>query len=326
MDPGLTPTREAAAPGRIRPGAPRRERAALLSVGSNAALIAAKLAVGLITGSVAVLTEALHSSIDLIASGVAYVSIRKADVPADEDHRYGHEKIENMGAAGEGVLILVGSAIIAYEAIQHLVQGSTVHQVGLGIAVVAGSMIVNLVVSGTLDRRARATESPALAGDAAHLRTDALTSAGVLVALALVGLTGESWIDPAVALVVAVVIVGTGVRILSRSSRVLVDEGLPHEELEVIRTEVMGFGPRGVAGFHKLRTRRAGPRRYVDLHVQFRSGTTLEVAHQTAHELQDAITARLRRADVLIHLEPEDRVQPGTEVPDPAALEEVDPG
>ena len=326
MDPGLTPTREAAAPGRIRPGAPPRERAALLSVGSNAALIAAKLAVGLITGSVAVLTEALHSSIDLIASGVAYVSIRKADVPADEDHRYGHEKIENMGAAGEGVLILVGSAIIAYEAIQHLVQGSTVHQVGLGIAVVAGSMIVNLVVSGTLDRRARATESPALAGDAAHLRTDALTSAGVLVALALVGLTSESWIDPAVALVVAVVIVGTGVRILSRSSRVLVDEGLPHEELEVIRTEVMGFGPRGVAGFHKLRTRRAGPRRYVDLHVQFRSGTTLEVAHQTAHELQDAITARLRRADVLIHLEPEDRVQPGTEVPDPAALEEVDPG
>jgi len=153
MDPGLTPTREAAAAGRIRPGAPRRERAALLSVGSNAALIAAKLAVGLITGSVAVLTEALHSSIDLIASGVAYVSIRKADVPADEDHRYGHEKIENMGAAGEGVLILVGSAIIAYEAIQHLVQGSTVHQVGLGIAVVAGSMIVNLVVSGTLDRR-----------------------------------------------------------------------------------------------------------------------------------------------------------------------------
>ncbi len=323
MDPGLTPT---PAPGRIRPGAPPRERAALLSVGSNAALIAAKLAVGLITGSVAVLTEALHSSIDLIASGVAYVSIRKADVPADEDHRYGHEKIENMGAAGEGVLILVGSAIIAYEAIQHLVQGSTVHQVGLGIAVVAGSMIVNLVVSGTLDRRARATESPALAGDAAHLRTDALTSAGVLVALALVGLTGESWIDPAVALVVAVVIVGTGVRILSRSSRVLVDEGLPHEELEVIRTEVMGFGPRGVAGFHKLRTRRAGPRRYVDLHVQFRSGTTLEVAHQTAHELQDAITARLRRADVLIHLEPADRVQPGTEVPDPAALEEVDPG
>lgn len=297
-------------------GAPGRERGALLSVGSNLALIAAKLAAGLITGSVAVLTEALHSCIDLIASGVAYVSIRKADVPADEDHRYGHAKIENMGAAGEGVLILVGSAIIAYEAIQHLVQGSAVNHVGLGIAVVAGSMVVNLVVSGTLDRRARASESPALAGDAAHLRTDALTSAGVLVALALVGLTGQSWIDPAVALTVAMVIVGTGVRILSRSSRVLVDEGLPREELEIIQTEVMGFGPQGVAGFHKLRTRRAGPRRYVDLHVQFRSGTTLEVAHQTAHELQDAITARLRRADVLIHLEPEESVQPGTEVPD----------
>lgn len=316
MDAGLKSQREAPASRSRLPGAPGRERGALLSVGSNLTLILAKLAAGLITGSVAVLTEALHSSIDLIASGVAYVSIRKADVPADEDHRYGHEKIENMGAAGEGVLILVGSAIIAYEAIQHLVQRSPVHQVAIGIGVVAGSMVVNLVISGTLDRRAQATESPALAGDAAHLRTDALTSAGVLGALALVGLTGESWIDPAVALVVAVVIVGTGVRILSRSSRVLVDEGLPEEELEVIRTEVMGFGPRGVAGFHKLRTRRAGPRRYVDLHVQFRSGTTLEVAHQTAHELQGAIMARLRRADVLIHLEPEDSVQPGTEVPD----------
>ena len=107
----------------------------------------------------------------------------------------------------------------------------------------------------------------------------------------------------------------SGVRILTRSSRVLVDEALPPAELAAIRDAVHAFGPRGVAGFHKLRTRRAGARRYVDLHVQFRSGTTLEDAHATAHELQDAIRSRLRGADVLIHLEPEDRVQPGTEIP-----------
>jgi len=123
-------------------------------------------------------------------------------------------------------------------------------------------------------------------------------------------------VDPAVALLVAVAIVISGARILSRSGRVLVDEALPEEELEAIRIELLDFGPSGVAGYHKLRTRRAGARRYVDLHVQFRSGTTLEGAHATAHALQDAIRRRLGNADVLIHLEPADRVQPGTEIPD----------
>jgi cation diffusion facilitator family transporter len=181
--------------------------------------------------------------------------------------------------------------------------------------VVAFSMVANLGVSTFVSRRARVTGSPALEGDAAHLRTDALTSAGVLVALILVDVTGARWLDPVVALAVAVAIVGSGVRILMRSSRVLVDEALPPAELEAIRDEVFAFGPRGVAGFHKLRTRRAGPRRYVDLHVQFRSGTTLEDAHATAHQLQDAITRRLENADVLIHLEPERNVRPGTEIP-----------
>jgi cation diffusion facilitator family transporter len=163
-------------------------------------------------------------------------------------------------------------------------------------------------------RRARITESAALEGDAAHLRTDALTSAGVLVGLCAVQLTGEAWIDPAVALVVAAAIVWSGIRILSRSARVLVDEALPAAELDAIADAVRSFGPSGVAGFHKLRTRRAGARRYVDLHVQFRRGTTLEDAHATAHQLQDAIRQRLRGADVLIHLEPEEKVLPGTEI------------
>jgi divalent metal cation (Fe/Co/Zn/Cd) transporter len=118
-----------------------------------------------------------------------------------------------------------------------------------------------------------------------------------------------------VALAVAVAIVGSGVRIVLRSSRVLVDEALPPEELDAIRQAVVAMGPRGVVAFHQLRTRRAGARRYVDLHVQFRAGTTLEDAHTTAHELQDEIAARLRGADVLIHLEPEDHVRPGTEIP-----------
>jgi cation diffusion facilitator family transporter len=163
-------------------------------------------------------------------------------------------------------------------------------------------------------RNARATDSPALEGDAAHLRTDALTSLAVLIGLALVAITGAQWLDPVVALLVAAAIVVTGVRLLFRSSRVLVDEALPADEVAVIRAAVEEFGSRGVVGYHELRTRRAGSQRYVDLHVQFRRGTSLEDAHRTAHELQDVIGARLGGADVLIHLEPQDRVRPGEEL------------
>jgi cation diffusion facilitator family transporter len=293
---------------------PVKARAAGLSIASNVSLIALKVVAGAVTGSVAILTEALHSAIDLIASIVAWVSVRKADVPADEEHRYGHHKIENLSAAIEGILILVGSGVIAFEAIRKLIDGGGVEKLGVGIAVMAFSGVANLAVSAYLYRQARVTESPALEGDAAHLRTDAMTSFGVLVGLALVQITGAEWLDPAVALLVAAAIVYSGIRILMRSGRVLVDEALPPDELAAIREAVVSFGPRGVAGYHKLRTRSAGSRRYVDLHLQFRAGTTLEDAHAIAHELQSAIEDRVRNADVLIHLEPEDRVRPGQEI------------
>jgi cation diffusion facilitator family transporter len=292
-----------------------KRSAAGLSVASNSTLIVLKLVAGAVTGSVAILTEAVHSAIDLIASIVAFVSIRMADEPADESHRYGHEKIENLAAAVEGVLILVGSGVIVFEAVRRLANGGHVERLGIGIAVVAFSAGVNLLVSAHLARVGRRTDSPALEADAAHLRTDAWTSLGVLGGLVLVEVTGADWIDPAVALIVASAIVAAGARLLNRSTRVLVDEALPEDELEAIRAELLSFGPRGVVGYHQLRTRRAGARRHVDLHVQFRSGTTLEDAHRIAHELQDAIAGRLVGADLLIHLEPEDRVRPGFEIP-----------
>src|SRR5689334_7908038 len=223
--------------------------AAWISVLSNSILIVVKLAAGILTGSIAILTEAIHSAVDLVASFVALFSVRKADEPADEDHPYGHEKIENLAAAIEGMLILVGSGVIAFEAIRHLVQGSELQRLGIGIFVLAISIVVNVVVSGVLAKRAVVTQSAALEGDAAHLRTDALTSVGVLIGLALVQITGANWLDPAIALVVACLIVVSGVRILTRSSRVLVDEALPEDEMGMIREEIVAFGPRGVAGF-----------------------------------------------------------------------------
>jgi len=292
---------------------PRKRRAAALSIASNVTLIALKLVAGAVTGSVAIVTEAVHSSVDLIASVIAYFSVRKAGEPADELHRYGHEKIENLAAAIEGMLILVGSGIIVFESLRRLIRGGTVDHLGFGIAVVAFSAVANLIVSASIARTARATVSPALEGDAAHLRTDAYTSLAVLVGLALVQLTGAEWLDPVVALIVAVAIVRAGVKLLLGSSRVLVDEALPEDEREAIHAQVVAFADRGVVGYHKLRTRRAGARRYVDLHLQFEAGTSLEQAHEIAHAIQDAIAARLQGADVLIHLEPADRVRPGTE-------------
>lgn len=291
-----------------------KTRAAALSVASNSVLILLKIVAGALTGSVAILTEAVNSTLDLVASLVAFVSVRKADEPADEDHRYGHEKMENLAAAIEGMLILVGSGVIVFEAARRLATGGKVEKLGIGIGVIAVSALANLVLSAYLGRVARATDSPALAGDAAHLRTDAYTSVGVLTGLALVEITGANWVDPVVALLVGGIIVRAGTRLLRSSSRVLVDEALPEPELAVIREELLAFGPRGILGYHKLRTRSAGARRYVDLHVQFRAGTTLEEAHAIAHDLQHGIAARLPNADVLIHLEPADRVRPGTEL------------
>ena len=292
------------APDAHNPG--RKTRAAGLSIISNSVLIALKIGAGVLTGSIALITEAIHSAVDLVASVVAFFSVRKADQPADEDHLYGHAKVENLAAALEGVLIVLGAAVIIFESVRRLADPPELESLGVGIAVIALSMVVNLGVSTYLYRQAHAHDSPALEGDAAHLRTDALTSGGVLIGLVLVEATGFNALDPAVALVVACAIIFSGVRIVSRSSRVLVDEALPPDELDQIRDAIESNGAPEIHGFHKLRARRAGSRRYIDLHVQFRRGTTLERAHALSHELSESIRGRVRGADVLVHLEPED--------------------
>jgi cation diffusion facilitator family transporter len=287
----------------------RKARAVRVSIVSNTSLIALKVVAGVLTGSVAIVTEAVHSAVDLVASVVAYFSVRKAEEPADRSHPYGHEKVENLAAALEGVLIVLGAGLIIYAAIRKLGSGGTVERLGFGIVVIGFSAVVNFAISGYLYRQAKLTDSPALAGDAAHLRTDAITSLGVLVALALVGITGVGELDAIAALVVACAIVFAGVRLVTRSSRVLVDEALPQDELDRIAASIEGHGASEVIGYHRLRARRAGSRRYIDLHVQFARGTTLERAHQLSHELQSAIGAKVGGADVLIHLEPEDALK-----------------
>lgn len=287
-----------------------RSSAAWISVTSNLVLIVMKVVAGVLTGSIAILTEAIHSSIDLVSSVIALLSVKKAEEPADEDHPYGHEKAEHVGAGAEAMLILVGAGIVIFEAVRRLFGGGEIDAIGIGIAIIAASIVLNLVVSGFLYRRAAHFESPALEGDAAHLRADALTSIAVLVGLALVEITGYAVFDSIAALVVAGAIVGTGVRLAKRSGNVLMDRTLPDDELDEIEAAIAEARPPSMAGYHKLRARRAGSVRHVDLHVQFREGTSLERAHQEAHELRDAIEARFGNAEVLIHVEPEDSYSP----------------
>jgi cation diffusion facilitator family transporter len=214
----------------------------------------------------------------------------------------------------EGMLILIGAGIIVFEATSRLVEPpGEIDALGVGIGVAAFSMVANIAVSTFLFRRARELRSPALEGDAAHLRTDAMTSAGLLIGLGLVEVTGVVEFDSITALVIAVAIVGAGIRILSRSSRVLVDEAPPPEELDRIEEAIASARTPEVVGYHKLRARHSGTHHHVDLHVQFESGTTLERAHEVAHRLRGAIEDALPESDVLIHVEPEGSVTPDEE-------------
>ncbi len=287
-----------------------KTRPTVVSIASNSCLILAKVAAGILTGSVGILSDAIHSLMDLIASVIAFASVRKADEPADATHRYGHEKLEDLAASAQALLLLLGASFIAYEAIRRLIRGASVASVDAGIAVAAAAAAVNLVVSTYLSRAGRATGSAALDANAADLRTDAFVSLGVCIALVLVAITGDDWIDPLMGLLVAAAISSTGVRILAKASRRLVDEALPEDELAELNAVIESFLGGDVVAYHDLRARHVGSRHEVDLHLQFATGTSLEEAHRISHCLQDAIDKRLPGTIALVHLEPEDRVRP----------------
>lgn len=282
-----------------------KSRAAALSIASNATLIAFKLVVGVLSGSIAILSEALHSGSDLAASVIAFWSVRRAAQPPDERHRYGHEKVENLSGVVEALLIIGAAGVIVYEATRKLFEGPELDRVWLGVAVMTISGVVNLVVSqAVLYPVARRTQSAALEADAAHLRTDVYTSFGVAVGLLVVKLTGVQALDPIAAIVVAVLIVRTGYRLVVQSTRVLLDETLPPEELDEIRRCVKEHSGDIIWGYHKLRARRAGSRRHVDLHVTVDDDLTVDEAHAVAEHIAGDIRDCIPNTDVLVHIEP----------------------
>jgi cation diffusion facilitator family transporter len=281
----------------------RKKRAAMISIVSNSLLVVLKLVVGFWTGSVGVLSEAFHSATDLMASGIALVSVRFADIPPDEQHPYGHGKVESLSGLVEAVLIFLAAVYIIYESIAKLAAGHReAFPVGAGLAVMIVSILVNSLISRYLFRVAAETDSLALHADAEHLRSDVYTSFGVLFGLTLVHFTGKSWLDSATALLVALFIIRTSFQLSHDAYHLLLDTRLPAEEEHQI-LDILESEPQ-VLGYHKLRTRKSGSQRHADVHVQVDDNYTLLAAHDLAEELEDRIRAVLPDIAVNIHIEP----------------------
>ncbi len=281
----------------------QKTRAARLSVGCNALLVLLKLGIGLWIGSVGVLSEAMHSATDLMAASIAFLSVRASDIPPDDDHPYGHGKIESISGLAEALLIVVAAILIIYEAASKLRNPEPgLPPLGAGLAVMVFSATVNVFLSRHLLRVARQTDSLALEADAKHLRTDVVTSVGVAVGLLLAHLTGRAWFDPLTALFVSLLILYTGYKLGHEAMHPLLDARLPVEEEAVIQ-EVLETHPK-VLSYHKLRTRKSGSQRHIDVHVLMDDNSTLLEAHDISEELEDHIRAALADTHINIHIEP----------------------
>jgi cation diffusion facilitator family transporter len=276
--------------------------AAALSIASNSTLVVLKLIVGVMTGSVSVMSEAVHSAIDLVASVIAYLSVRTSDIPPDQEHPFGHGKIENVSGVVEAILIFLAAGIIIFEATKKLAHGTADIQPKWGLVVMAISVVANLLISRWLFRVARETDSVALEADGHHLSTDVWTSLGVFVGLLLIQVTKAHILDPIVAICVALLIAKVAFDLTREAGGPLVDHRLPPQEVErltgILRSD------RRIIGFHKLRTRKAGPQRHIDVHIIVPEALSVVQAHDLAEQIEDKIREELGGAQVVTHVEP----------------------
>lgn len=284
---------------------------AILSVVSNTVLTLGKLVIGIFTGSVSIISEGIHSGIDLIAALIALFAVKESAKPADERHAYGHGKIENISGTIEALLIFIAALFIITEAIEKLKGEVVIENLGWGMAIMAASALVNWFVSSRLMRVAKETNSVALEADALHLRTDVYTSAGVFAGLVLVKLTGWVILDPLIALFVALLIIKAAYDLTKEAFMPLVDVQLKESEYTII-LEVLGKYSSSFVEFHKLRTRRSGPERHIDLHLVVPKFQSVLEVHELCDQIENDIVERLPDTHILIHPEPcSEGTQPG---------------
>ena len=278
-------------------------RFAWLSVAAALVTMAIKFVAWSITDSVGLLSDALESSVNLVAAIGAVFALSISARPADDEHAYGHAKAEYFSSLAEGLMIMVAAATIAYAAIDRLLNPAELDKLGIGIAISVVASLINLGVALLLGAVGRRERSIALQADSKHLLTDVWTTAGVVTAVALVGITGIEWLDPVIGLLVAANIIIAGIRLVARSSRGLMDVAVPDEERSAI-DEVLERHTSASTQFHGLRTRQAGYRSFMSVHVLVPGAWTV----QQSHDLVEAIEADLRAAvpDLTVdtHVEP----------------------
>jgi cation diffusion facilitator family transporter len=286
-----------------RPAAPAARAYAFLSIGAALATIALKTSAYAVTGSVGLLSDAIESLINLAAALIAVWALTLASRPPDAEHAYGHAKAEYFASAVEGVLILVAAVGIGLTAWERLLHLRPLEQVWFGLAISLAAATVNGVVALILLRAGRRLRSITLVADGHHLLTDVWTSAGVVVGVVLVQLTGWLALDPLIALLVAANIVWTGIRLLRDTANGVLDTALPPADQARIAAVLAPYKDAGTV-FHALRTRTAGQRRFVSLHILVPGGWTIQRGHALADQIERAIVAALPKTTVFTHLEP----------------------
>jgi cation diffusion facilitator family transporter len=260
-----------------------------------------KLAAGLISGSVSILSEAIHSSMDLIAAIIAFFSVRVSDNPPDSRHPYGHGKIENISGVIESLLIFIAAVWIIFEAVNKLLGAKIeLDSIALGSIVMFISAVVNVFVSRRLYKVARATNSVALEADALHLKTDVYTSLGVAIGLGLIIVTGINWFDPVIAILVALFIVKEAYSLMAKAFTPLLDTAWNKDEIEELETTLN----RLEVSYHDLRTRVAGNYRFIDIHIQIPEDVSVGQAHKYCDKIENELTGMYNNLTVTIHVEP----------------------
>ncbi|TET25971.1 MAG: cation transporter [Dehalococcoidia bacterium] len=280
-----------------------RSGAAKLSLIVITGLIALKVTVAVITGSISIFAQAVDSFLDLLAVLITFFAVIIASRPADERHAFGHGKVENIAATVQAVLILTAGALIIYTAVRRIIMGTAIELTEAGIGVMAVSIIASIFLSRHLLKVARTTDSIALEANARNIAADVYSAAGVLVGLAVIRLTGLNILDPIIAIAVALIILKAAYDVMRRSFGGLIDVKLPEAEEKVIKECIMMYYGELVS-FHALRTRKAGNQRYVDLHLIMPKKISVAASHQICDRIEQSIKKRLHHTSVSIHVEP----------------------
>jgi cation diffusion facilitator family transporter len=297
----------------LQPDEQLKRRAATVSLAYNVTLTLVKLIAALITGSVSLLSETIHSGTDIVASAIALVSVRAAAVPPDEEHPYGHGKIESLAGFGESVLLLLIVIYIVFESITRLISPAELQSVDLGIWVMVASIVSSLGVARYVQGIARRTKSMALLSNGQHLMVDFWTSVGVLAALVVTRLTGWKAADPVFAIGLAVWLALNAWRLSVQAFHQLIDRRLSDDELKLIE-EVVHAHP-GLLSYHRLRTRLSGAMRYIDMHIVVPNEWSVVQAHECADMLEKTLEAELAPAQVVIHVDPFDLTKQNRRTP-----------